>query len=323
MSAGEAAAAALRERHYNATLTGEAIHHGTVMVIRVEPDGPVPEPRPGQWLELGLGVWEPVQDGAVAGTAQRLPPDALIRRSYSLSSPILTADGSRLLEPGELDGFEFFLSLVLPPEERAGRVPNLTGRLFRLRPGDRLFLSDTPMGSHTLDPVRPEDDVLFLATGTGEAPHNAMIWDLLRRDHPGRVASIVSARHREDLAYHPVHLRLRATFPRYRYRAVVTREGGAGAASADETAGIHPAGGKRLQDFFRDGTLSRWAGFPIRPGTTRVFLCGNPGMIGPPRRVSGKRIFPEAPGMVELLEEAGFHAEPGGQRVDVHYERYW
>lgn len=320
MSAGEADAAALRERHYNATLTGEAIHHGTVMVIRVEPDDPVPEPRPGQWLELGLGVWEPVQEGAVAGSAGRLPPDALIRRSYSLSSPILAADGS-LLAPGELDGFEFFLSLVLPPEERAGRVPNLTGRLFRLRPGDRLFLSDAPMGSYTLDPVRPEDDVLFLATGTGEAPHNAMIWDLLRRDHPGRVASIVSARHREDLAYHAVHRRLAGRFPRYRYQAVVTRDREEGPEAG--APGVYPAAGRRLQDFFRDGSLEQWAGFPVRPGSTQVFLCGNPGMIGPPRRLSGKRVFPEETGMVELLEGAGFHSEPGERPVDVHYERYW
>jgi len=306
----------LRRQQYNATLTGERIHHGTVMVIRVEPDTPVPEPQAGQWLELGLGIWEPVQEGAVAGTPRRLSPDALIRRSYSLSSPILAADGSRLLAPGELDGFEFFLSLVLPPEERAGRVPNLTGRLFRLRPGDRLFLSDAPMGSYTLDPVRPEDDVLFLATGTGEAPHNTMIWELLRRDHPGRVASIVSVRHAEDLAYHDVHRKLTALFPRYRYQAVVTREDGAGAA-------VHAAPGRHLQDLFRDGTLEHWTGFPIRPGSTQVFLCGNPGMIGPPRRVSGKRIFPEGPGMVELLERAGFHADPGPERVNVHYERYW
>ena len=68
-----------------------------------------------------------VREGAEPGSVRRLAPDALIRRAYSISSPILTSDHSRLAEPGEWQGFEFFLSLVLPPEERAQRVPNLTG----------------------------------------------------------------------------------------------------------------------------------------------------------------------------------------------------
>src|SRR5262245_55160650 len=87
---------ALRRRHYNATIVGERIHHGTVMVIRVLPDTPIRVPKPGQWLELGLGVWESVQEGAESGSVRRLLPDAMIRRAYSLSSPILSSDHSRL-----------------------------------------------------------------------------------------------------------------------------------------------------------------------------------------------------------------------------------
>jgi len=299
----------LRRRHYNATIVGERMHHGTVMVIRVLPDAPVPAPKPGQWLELGLGVWEPVQEGAESGNVRRLAPDALVRRAYSLSSPILSSDHARLARPGEWEGFEFFLSLVLPSEERAQRVPNLTGRLFCLRSGGRLFLSDRPMGEYTLGGVGSDTDVLFLATGTGEAPHNHMIWDLLRRGHTGRIASIVSVRHRDDLAYDTVHRRLAELFPNYRYAALVTREDGG--------ARLH------LQDFVKDGLIEGMAGFPLDPARVHVYLCGNPGMIGPPRFLAGRRQYPDAVGMVELLEERGFNADLGHPPYNVHYERYW
>jgi ferredoxin--NADP+ reductase len=294
---------------YNATILGERIHHGTIMVIRVQPDEPIPEPSPGQWLELGLGAWEPVRSGAEAGTPRRLPPDGIIRRAYSISSPILDPDADRLLAAKEWEGFEFFLSLVVPPAERAQRVPNLTGRLFGLKSGDRLLISEQPMGDYTLDPVEPGDNVLFLATGTGEAPHNFMIWELLRRGHRGRIASVVSVRSEEDLAYDPVHRRLTGMFPDYRYAAISTRDPG--------------SPGRHLQDLYREGELATRAGFALEPGSTRIFLCGNPGMIGPPRLLSGRRQFPDGEGMVELLEEAGFNADARKGKVDIHYERYW
>ena len=52
-------------------------------------------------------------------------------------------------------------------------------------------------------------------------------------------------------------------------------------------------------------------------------LCGNPGMIGPPRQLTGKRAYPSPSGMVELLEQRGFIADHRAAGVNVHYERYW
>ncbi len=301
---------ALRREHYNAVILGERSLHDSVMVIRVRPDRPVPPPRPGQWMELGLGIWEAVMPGAEAGSAKRVAPDSVVRRAYSVSSPMLTPAQDRLLRPGEEEGIEFFLSLVFPPAQRAARVPNLTGRLFCLGEGDRLYMSEEPQGNYTLDPVSPGKDVLFLATGTGEAPHNRMIWELLRTGHPGRVASIVSVRHWDDLAYHSIHRRLTVMYPHYRYAAVATRE--------PESRARH------LQDLLLDGSLERMAGFPIDPGTTQIFLCGNPGMIGPPRLIQGTRTFPASAGMVELLErEFGMNADLRKPPANVHYERYW
>ncbi len=301
--------AALRETHYNATILQERILHGTVMVFRVQPDNPIPAPQAGQWLELGLGAWEPVMEGAEPGSTRRSGPEAMIRRAYSISSPILNETGSGLPEAGTQAGFEFFLSLVIPPAARAGKVPNLTGRLFCLRQGDRLFLSETPMGEYTLAPVKEGDDILFLSTGTGEAPHNAMIAELLRNGHTGRIAHLVCVRHADDLAYDSAHRRLAGLFPGYRYHPLATRD---------------PGGDPRhFQDYLREGSLDALAGFPMDPAKVRVFLCGNPGMIGPPRLLQGVRVFPEEPGMVQLLESLGFDADHRTGTTNVHFERFW
>ena len=66
-----------------------------------------------------------------------------------------------------------------------------------LREGDRLFLGEKITGHFTLDPVQPDDTVVFLATGTGEAPHNYMLWELLRRGHRGRILSACCVRYRQ------------------------------------------------------------------------------------------------------------------------------
>ena len=67
------------------------------------------------------------------------------------------------------------------------------------------FIGEKITGNFTLDPVKPEDAVIFLATGTGEAPHNYMLWELLRRGHRGRILSACCVRYRRDLGYrrHP------------------------------------------------------------------------------------------------------------------------
>ena len=59
-------------------------------------------------------------------------------------------------------------------------MPALTPRLFALKEGDRIQLGERITGHYTLDLVKEGDAVVFLATGTGEAPHNYMLWELLR-----------------------------------------------------------------------------------------------------------------------------------------------
>src|SRR5690606_14111058 len=90
-------------------------------------------------------------------------------------------------------------------------------------PGSRIYVGPRIVGRYTLAPVRdPEATVVFLATGTGEAPHNAMITELLRKGHHGPIVSVVCVRYRADLAYLEKHRRLEERFPNYHYMPLVT-----------------------------------------------------------------------------------------------------
>jgi ferredoxin--NADP+ reductase len=50
-------------------------------------------------------------------------------------------------------------------------------------------------------------------------------------------------------------------------------------------------------------------------------------MIGVPEkdRVTGQRVFPQSPGVIEILEQRGFQADQPSLKFkgNLHYEEYW
>jgi ferredoxin--NADP+ reductase len=305
----------LRREHYNATLIGVTSVHDDLRILRVVPDGGIPPFRGGQFTSLGLGYWEPRIDGA---QEEPLDPSRLrrvVKRAYSLSCSLLDERGE-ILTAQRRSYFEFYVALVRYSDERP---PSLTPRLFALAPGQRLFAEERVAGAYTLEGVAPTDNVLFLATGTGEAPHNAMIAELVVGGHRGRIASAVSVRHRHDLAYADAHRRLESRLGNYRYLALTTRE-------PENLDAGHPSyvGKRHLQDYVRSGDLERDIGWSLDPKNTHVFLCGNPAMIGVPVRVPGSdERHPQPGGMIELLVERGFVPDAPRRPGNVHFERYW
>src|SRR5262249_48978250 len=189
--------------------------------------------------------------------------------------------------------------IVLVRESEKVLPPALTPRLFLLQEGERLFMGEKITGNFTLDPVRPNDTVLFLATGTGEAPHNYILWELLRRQHPGRLLSACCVRYWNDLGYLSIHNELMRRYANYTYLPMTTREAG----SKDNKVYI--------QDLITSGQLEERLGQTLDPERTHVFLCGNPKMIGVPEkdRATGARIFPQPPGVIEILEKSGFRMD--------------
>lgn len=305
----------LRREHYNASVTHVRRVHDELMVFRVRPDDGVPVYQAGQFTLLGLGYWEQrVPDTQ----AEHLSDDEVrktAKRAYSISFPIVD-DAGAVLRHADCDFLEFYVALV---RESPGTPPALTPRLFGLQQNDRLFVGTKITGHYTLSSVADGQDVIFLATGTGEAPHNAMIAELLARGHSGRIISAICVRQRIDLAYYAVHVALEQRFPNYRYLPLTTRE-------PINLDGSHTGyvGKQYIQNLIETGRLEAELGHAFRPRGTHFYLCGSPAMIGVPHAdEGGQHLYPKPTGVVELLEQRGFHADLHGHTGNIHFEKYW
>lgn len=295
----------LRAEHYNATITAFEPTHSDLWVLRIKPDQGDTSYVPGQYASLGLGFWEPRIDDAHDPDAEKRW-DKLIRRSYSISSRMFDESGY-LTDDNGLDQLEFYIVLVAPTDDN---TPALTPRLALKQVGDRIYLGPKVAGRYTLKPViDPKAEIVFFSTGTGEAPHNGMVVELLRKGHTGPIISAVTVREAKDLGYMDKHRELEARYANYHYMPMPTRE---------------PGVPKRyLQDLIRDNDFETQFGVTLAAETTHVFLCGNPAMIGIPEETDGELKFPETVGVVELLSEQGFTVDSRKAPGNIHFEEYW
>lgn len=304
----------LRSAHYNAEVAEIRRIHDDLAILRVLPDAGRVSFTPGQYTVLGLGYWEPRISGAQEESLTEDQRRRVVQRAYSICCSMLDATG-QLVRPTETDALEFYVSIVRRAEKHA---PALTPRLFALAKGDRLVVGARAHGHYTLHGVRPDDDVIFVATGTGEAPHNAMLAELLASGHRGRIVSVTCVRYERDLAYLATHRRLEQMFPQYRYLCLTTRE-----PRNLDVARPDYVGKSYLQEFFASGRFEETWGCSIDAARTRVFLCGSPAMIGAPQHSHALRFYPQPTGMVEVLEGRGLKLEEGNNSGGIRVERYW
>jgi ferredoxin--NADP+ reductase len=295
----------LREEHYNAVITLFEPTHSDLWVLRVKPDRGETSHLPGQYASLGLGFWEERIDDATDPSLDE-KWEKLIRRSYSISSRIFDEHGYLTGDAGTGE-LEFYIVLVPPTDDN---IPALTPRLALKRPGDRLYLGPKVAGRYTLAPVTdPRGTVLLFSTGTGEAPHNAMVVELLRKAHRGPIVSVVSVRKWADLGYIDKHRELESMYSNYHYLPMPTRE-------SDVPK-------RYIQDLIANDTLKDMYGIELDPETTHAFLCGNPAMIGIPKEEDGAVTYPEVTGVIELLAQRGFTMDHRKERGNIHVEEYW
>jgi ferredoxin--NADP+ reductase len=303
--------AELRQKHYNAAVASLALPNDDLMILRVRPDAGVPPHRPGQYSTLGLGQWEPRVAGCQDEIVRPGDDKKLIRRAYSISSSIVD-DAGNLPDRAGQDWLEFYIVLVRHAEKAP---PALTPRLFALKTGDRVFLGEKIAGHYTLEPVKPTDNVLFLSTGTGEAPHNYMLWQLLRQQHQGKILAACCVRYKRDLGYLAIQEELTRRYPNYKYLSLTTREA--------DTVG-HKV---YIQDLITSGQLEERLGDALDPARTHVYLCGNPKMIGVPNldKATGAPIFPQPAGVIEILAKRGFQMDQPSLKLkgSIHVEEYW
>ncbi len=304
----------LRDRHYNATIIRRENIHEDLIRLQIRPDAPIPPFHPGQYVALGVGNWERRLPGTQTETLKPDRYQKLVRRAYSISCPMWS--GSRILTVGDVDYLEFYIVLVRQSPSPDDTPPALTPRLFAMHEGDRMVVEKKITGQYHLGNVRPDDTLLMMGTGTGEAPHNAMAAELLSRNHAGKIVNATCVRHKVDLGYLDIHRVLMSRFANYVYLPLTTRD-------PENIDPSHPeyCGKMYLQELFQSGRLAEMAGDDFLPSRTRIFLCGNPAMIGyvPPGADP-----PRQPGMLPLLRAAGFiDDDHSGDAGRVRFEKYW
>lgn len=300
---------ALRDKFYNATLTEVIPVQEELWILRVKPDGGVASYKQGQYTTLGLGIWEPCVEGNGPEILKPNQEKQLLRRAYSVSHPILNAKTGKLYTKQEIDFYEFYVTLVLS-DPKISSSPRLTPRLFALKKGARLCCGPKWTGHYNLDGIGSQDQVVFFATGTGEAPHNAMIWELLTRGHAAPIVSVVCTRKRRDQAYRAMHEKVAKQFSNYQVIYLATRE-------AEEPK-------LYCQDLIAQGLFEKKTGVKLDPINTHVFLCGNPSMIGRPEVKDNVKVYPAPSGIIEILENRGFTINtPTNKSGNIHFEAYW
>jgi ferredoxin--NADP+ reductase len=301
----DAAAEDLRSRHYNATITSMTAVEGGPMIMRVCPDAGRIGYRSGDFASIGLGLWEPrVDEFDDVNSLEEL--QRMVHRSYAISSPIFT-DRGYLADPANADELEFYLAVVPSSKDR---MSSLTPRRALFKEGDRIYVGPGVPGRYVLYPVTdPFAPVFLLSTGTGEAPHVSMIVDLLRSGHQGPITLIVASRHIDDLLYLE---RLRSLETRYANLHVVTLTGKTGSGR-----------GEHIQDFISSGTIDGVSGGRFDPADAHVYVCGNPAMVGAPTWKGTTPVFPDDPGVAEMLVDRGFTLDRLGAIGNVHTEVFW
>jgi ferredoxin--NADP+ reductase len=286
--------------------------HAELKTIRVVHDSGVPRFQAGQYFTLGLGNWEPrvagVDEEHLSASQQR----RLCKRAYSASCSILD-ESDQVRAASDFSYLEFYMVLV---RHAVRHPPGLTPRLFALKEGDRLFVSPYATGHYTLGSIEPHCNVFFFATGTGEAPHNAMIADLLTRGHRGKIISVVSVRYLRDAAYRASHEELIRRYSNYWYFVLTTREQ-RGKEPWTAPLGCH------LQDLIVTKALESRSGASLDPTNSQVFLCGNSEMIGAQRGSAASPTNVKPGSMLDLLMERGFRVGQAGQAGNIHFERFW
>ena len=289
------------QQRYNATVV--SLHEGRtrdLMIMRVKPDFPRPPHQPGQYCTLGLGYWEPrvagcQDENAEAGRRDEARPPGVLdqllgpgrRRASSTTSTRPTGWSSTSCWSART------------PTAAAG--PDAAA--VHAREGDRLQLGEKITGHYTLEPVKPGDTVLFLGTGTGEAPHNYMLWELLRRGHTGEdPLGLLRPLSRATSATCDTHDAADAPVPELHVPA------------ADDARGRASTHKVYIQDLITSGELEEQLGAAARPGDDARL---------PVRQPEDDRRAGQGPGdrASDVPAAARRHRDPGAPRLPGRQRR--
>ncbi len=263
------------------------------MVIRVYPDAPMVRYAAGQYGSLGL--------------VQETGDPKIIKRPYCISSSIVDLPSGKPIDARDTDYYEFYFNLI---ESDAPQRERLTPKLFRLKDGDRIFCGKKITGHYTLDNVSPATNLLLVSTMTGEAPNNSITAQWLTEKRPSKVCCVQIGPATWESLYRPEHEHLSRTVESYRRIEIRSADYAEAERRVERWAAAADKGETEL-------------GFPLDPATCHVFLCGDPDMIGAPRKLGAWNYETPPSGLSQALSRHGFSTRTKFKQGNMDYETYW
>lgn len=269
-------------KNYNAIVSQRIELAPGLIKLRVVPQGwELPDFEPGQYVQLGLPWSAPRHPLADPENITGKNPERFIPRAFSIASSSVAKEY-----------IEFYIGLV--------RSGVLSSRLFNLKLGDRLWMSQTPLGMFTLAEVPDNYNIILIATGTGVAPYMSMIRTELSRGFDRRFVIVHGACHLSDLGYHSELTIMDSLCTTFNYLPLISRPG--------EEPVVWKGLTGHVQDLWIGAEIDRTLGYHPAPDNSHIFLCGNPDMIDD---------------MLILLQNDGFREHTERTEGQVHTEKYF
>ncbi len=205
------------------------------------------------------------------------------RLNQYLTSLVIDVDlgeheSGQFVRIGLVDGDEVIArpySLVNTPEENHLEVyfniveeGPLSPRLFELKAGDAVLVSDNPSGFLTISEIPQCRHLWMIATGTGIGPFLSILKSKVAWEKFEKIILCYSVSYAEELAYQDTIEQIASAHgDQFCYLPVVTREAMAGSL------------GKRIPVVMQDGSLEQQAGVSINAENSHVMMCGSSDMI--------------------------------------------
>lgn len=213
-----------------------------------------------------------------------------------------------ILSAPAADELEFFFYTQLEGD--------LSRRLSRLQPGDRLWVRQRAEGTLTLSRVASASTLWLLATGTGVAPFVSMLGSNDIWQKFDTVVLVYAVRQWQDLRYRELFADLAARYgDRFRLIPVVSREIVSREIVCREVVSrttvaqtSYPVIHGHIPASLGSGELEQAAGRMLSADNSQVMLCGNPGMVKD---------------AIQVLQARGLRDNKPAGSGQLTYEAYW